>query len=361
MALMRLRLFWMTAPLVLAASFLIICCSTQSHKNEALHNATVSCATTECKAFVGTERLVSPPDPVNTVQCPNCSSAPGGISISIRPARAGQCQGMTGPNEVYLTSNSVIAPQNVSFKTEVREFFNGMWRDAVLVNPGIPMPSPITIGPPPDPDHWDHFACDSWNNGSVVDYRLYHLVYYASIVPIQSGTSGDGCPQAPVASQSVPPFPPDAPTIRSNFRIHSLFGINGKKIFIEYDGANFRLQDDRNTLGEHFMFIPDFNAHVYNIAAYNGYMMYPNQDSGGGNLSGIFPGQITPSNCLYRIARADWILTKVPGAKPGVFYIENQASGDRLQVDVPGGASIGDSVSLVNPRGHVQEQWELIP
>jgi hypothetical protein len=89
-------------------------------------------------------------------------------------------------------------------------------------------------------------------------------------------------------------------------------------------------------------------------------MMFQQNDAGGGDLGGHFPGQTTPANCAYRAMLGNWILEPVSGSTPGVFYIRNQATGDHLQFDVPGTA-IGNHLNLVNPRGKVQEQWQLIP
>jgi hypothetical protein len=119
------------------------------------------------------------------------------------------------------------------------------------------------------------------------------------------------------------------------------------------------MADDGDVPGKHFLFIPDPVGHTYIIAANNGFMFYAGNDGGGGDLAGLFAGQITPANCGFRIAKAYWVLEPVPG-QPGFFYIRNVATGDHLQIDWPH-TNFGDSPTLIDPRGLSPEQWELIP
>lgn len=162
-------------------------------------NWTVACATPQCKTFrlLGVTRLgallgadplaVFPPDPIGTVDCPQCSTE--GINISVSPAQDGRCQGMSGAGELYLTSASQTA-KTISFILEIREFVGARWQVAEYADAGAQtqQPQPITVGPPPNQNRWNHFACDSWNNGVVDNYRLYHFVYHV-IISAASGSS----------------------------------------------------------------------------------------------------------------------------------------------------------------------------
>jgi hypothetical protein len=275
---------------------------------------------------------------------------------------------MTLTGELYLTSHSPT-PKLVSMTYKMREFVGGVWQDAVNPDLGPTQPVPQVFGPPPNPNHWDGFACDSWNNGLVDHYRVYHLVYTVAISDVTFPPPGGGdCPQSPFTIPNPPPFPPGAPTVKSVFKLRSPISLGGgrpptsSRVELEFDRdrGNVILQDDRDTPGKLFTFSPDLNGRTYQIYPTNGPLLYQSQDSGG-DLGGIFAGQdVTPPGCLFRLGKKAWILEPVPGAPVGVFFIRNQATGDRLQINFPG-SSIGDRPTLINPRGNLPEQWELLP
>jgi catechol 2,3-dioxygenase-like lactoylglutathione lyase family enzyme len=217
-------------------------------------------------------------------------------------------------------------------------------------------------------------GCTQYFDPTPLPQHEVFYQYFVTDVSVYTPTPpGGSCPQQPFAIPTPPPFPNGAPTTKLKFRLkspltfntrrsadgHGIVPVSSSRVFIEFDtDGNFILQDDRNTDGEHLTFNPDPNGHTYEIAAPNGRMMYQHDESGG-ELDGVFPGGVTPPDCLFHLGKKAWVLEPVNGSTT-VFFIRNQATGDRLQVDYPH-SSFGDKPTLHGPTGNLPEQWELVP